>query len=355
MDTNGGHKMRIFTSDWHLHPFRSYSTITEGGLNSRLAEQVSAIMGIIKWGGDHGASHMIHAGDVFHAQGEHLSKDVLRAAYILFEKAAAAGMKNIIIPGNHDFFKGGKTIFRPFQDVAEIITKPTSRRIDDEVFTFIPYQRSYKKFVEYLAAESEKIDWKTDRARFLVCHEIFEGTKVGPSQYQLKLMQQAFPSKPIVGYDYVIAGHCHKAQIVGTNIYSPGSPLQHDHGDQGDDRGFLTWDGESMTFMPVASPKFHTITITNLDEYRAFIENYIEGDYYRIVMDGNLEIELPRSRKIEVMKKGRAEVKERIATKHKQTEEIIEEAVAKYNSDLDKREILDTVLKLWEESENESA
>lgn len=342
--------MIIFTADWHLHPFLAYSTITERGLNSRLAEQISAIMGIIKWGSDHGATHMIHAGDVFHAQKEHLSKDVLRAGYVLLENAAKAGMKNIIIPGNHDIYRG-RTVFRPFQDVAEIIIKPTSRRIDGDVFTFIPYQRLTKNFTKHIEAESEKIDWGSTRTKFLVCHQMFAGAAVGPSEYQFKVKHAI---DPVGQYDYVVAGHCHKAQIVGTSIYYPGSPLQHDHGDSGDERGFLAWDGEDMTFMPITAPQFHTVKITDENDHRIFVEDYIEGDYYKIIVDGELEIELPRSEKIEVLRKGRTKAKGRVETEHKQVKEIIKEAVARYDTKLDKEEILNTVLKFWEESKEDT-
>jgi len=265
----------IFTGDWHLHNFRSYSTITEAGLNSRLSEQISSITGLINWGSQHGASHLIHTGDVFHPQGETLPKDVIRAAYVLFENARDRGIGNIILPGNHDLFRE-KTIFRLFQDVALIITKPYTQDIGENTFTFIPYTRSPKAFYRAVSDEIKKIDWNSDQPKFLVCHQMFSGVQVGPSQYQLK-RKSALRTDAVKLYNYVVAGHCHKPQIVGRNIYYVGSPLQHDHGDEGDEHGFWFWDGVEMKFMPIHGPQFHSIEINNEDDHRHFMQDYIDA------------------------------------------------------------------------------
>ncbi len=343
--------MIVFTSDWHLHPFKSYSTVTEAGLNSRLSEQITAIAGVVDWAGSHGIPLHIHAGDVFHSQGETIPKDVIRAGYVLFEKARNHGIQNIVVPGNHDIHRG-KTVFRPFQDVAEIIVEPQSRRIGEYVFTFIPYMRSRKAFYRAIADEAKKIDWNSDRIKFLVCHQIFNWTLIGPSQFQFKT-KDAVSTDAVKSYNYVIAGHCHNPQIVKQNIYCVGTPLQHDYGDEGNDHGFLLWDDSRMIFMPVSAPRFHTIKITNEDDYERFVEDYIDGDYYRVIVENGVEVDLPRTRKIEVVKKGIAKVKVRVDIEKKDTTKIISEVIEQHPTSLDKKRIFDKAVHIWEEAENE--
>lgn len=342
--------MRIHTADWHLHPFKSYATITEHGLNSRLAEQISSIAGMIEWGEQHGASHLIFSGDASHSLQENIAKSVIRASYVLFEKAQKAGMKNIIIPGNHDIYQE-KTIFRPFQDVAEIITEPTSLRIDEDVFTLIPFTRPPSRFIERLAEEMKKIDWNSSRKKFLVCHQMFAGASIGPTEYRFKL-KMAIDPEEVRLYDHVISGHCHKSQEIGNIIYT-GSPLQHDHGDEGDERGFWFWDGDGMQFMPINGPRFHTYTIESMDDYKRFLEDYIESDYYQVVVKGELEIELPKSRRVSIHKKWTAPVRVRVDSKQKSAEDIIRNVVEQSTLQIDKESVIKKAMEIWEEATDE--
>lgn len=342
--------MRIHTADWHLHPYKSYATITEHGLNSRLAEQITAIAGMIEWGQQHGASHLIFSGDATHSLHENIGKAVIRAAYVLFEKAKKAGMKNIIIPGNHDIYQE-KTIFRPFQDVAEIITKPTSMRVDDDVFTFIPFTKPPGRFVERLAEQMKKIDWNSSRKKFLICHQMFAGASIGPSEYRFKFKLAVDPEE-VKLYDHVISGHCHKSQEIGNIVYT-GSPLQHDHGDEGDERGFWFWDGVEMRFMPINGPKFHTYNIETMDEYERLMQDFIESDYYQVVVKGELEIELPQSRRVSIHKKWTTPVRVRIDSKQRTAEDIIRNVVEHTTLPIDKESVIKKAMEVWEEVEDE--
>lgn len=340
--------MRIHTADWHLHPFKSYATLTEEGLNSRLAEQITAIAGMIEWGEQHGASHLIFSGDATHSLNENIGKMVIRAAYVLFEKAKKAGMQNIIVPGNHDIYHG-KTIFRSFQDVAQVIVEPTSMRIDNDVFTFIPFQRPPSRFIEKLAEQMKKIDWDAPRIKFLVCHQMFSGAQIGPSEYKFKL-KHAIDPEEVKLYDHVISGHCHRSQEIGNIIYT-GSPLQHDHGDEGNERGFWFWDGHGMLFMPINGPRFHTYHIESMEDYKHFIEDYVESDYYQIVVKGELEIELPHSRRVSIHKKWTAPVRVRVDVQRKTAEDIIKGVLdaGGMPADLDKEAVLKKAMEVWEE------
>lgn len=328
--------MIVFTSDWHLHPFRSYSTITEGGFNSRLWEQVSVIMGIVNWSNEHGASHLVHLGDIFHAQGETLNKDAIRAAHILFDKINA---NKIIIPGNHDQYRG-KTVLRPFKHQASILVNPQVINIEGIDFGFIPYRRRLSEFEADLK--------KVEGANVLCCHQFFAGTRVGPDEYGF-VLKDAFPKELVAGFDQVIAGHCHKHQTID-NIYYIGAPQQMTHGFEGDQNGFMIYT-DKLEFIPISAPTFHTIDIDTEEDHRIFMQDYVDGNYYRVILNGSLNVQFPDTNRIEITRKRQARSASRVTIDKKPMEEVIIEAIANYplDEDIDKEMVTKAALEIWKE------
>ncbi|NIO36549.1 hypothetical protein GTO27_02480, partial [Candidatus Bathyarchaeota archaeon] len=80
---------------------------------------------------------------------------------------------------------------------------------------------------------------------------------------------------------------------------------------------------------------------------------YIDGDYYRVIVENGVEVDLPRTRKIEVVKKGIAKVKVRVDIEKKDTTKIISEVIEQHPTSLDKKRIFDKAVHIWEEAENE--
>ncbi len=180
-----------------------------------------------------------------------------------------------------------------------------------------------------------------------MCHQMFAGASIGPSEYRFKL-KMAIDPEEVAMYTYVISGHCHKAQEIGNIIYT-GSPLQHDHGDEGDERGFWFHNEDGMQFMPIRGPQFHTYHIETMEDYKRFIEDYIDSDYYQVVVKGELEVELPQSRRVSIHKKWTAPVRVRVEAKTKGPEDIIRSVVEQTTLPIDKDAVFKKAMEVWEE------
>ena len=329
--------MIVFSSDWHLHPFKRFSTITEEGYNSRLWEQLEVITAVVDWANDHGAKYFILPGDIFHAQGEYLNKDVIRAGYVLLDRIKA---ELIILPGNHDIFRQ-KTVFRQFKDIAHVITTPTVMTLEDEDWAFVPFNRKFSDFQK--GVETVK------GADYLVCHQMFTGVKIGPEQFGFRL-KDVFDSTGITSFRAVISGHCHKHQQLG-NIWYVGSPLQMNFGDEGDDRGFMFYEQGLFTFMPVAGPRFETIELKTQEEADRFTESQTVSSYYRIILANGVRLDSDLLYNIEAHKEGNLVAEERVVTKNKTQEEIIKEALAVMYPDNDQDAMFEMAMDLWKEAE----
>lgn len=328
--------MIVFSGDWHLHPWKRFSTITKEGYNSRLWEQLEVITAVVDWANDHRANYFIVPGDIFHAQGEYLNKDVIRAAYVLLDRIKA---QVILLPGNHDIFRE-KTVFRQFKDIAHVITSATVMPLGGKNWGFIPYRRNFKDFQKGLA--------NVTGVDYLVCHQMFSGTKVGPEQYDFRL-KEVFDSNAISPFRAVVSGHCHKHQRLD-NIWYVGSPLQMDFNDEGDDRGFMIYETEQFTFIPVAGPRFETIELKTQGEADRFGGMLDGNSYYRLTVGRGIDLPDIPLYKVEVHKEGKKVMEERVVTNNKTQEEVIKDALGVMYPDHDQDALFDTAMKIWEET-----
>jgi DNA repair exonuclease SbcCD nuclease subunit len=325
--------MIVFSGDWHLHPWKRFSTINKEGYNTRLWEQIEALTGIINWANDHGAEYFVIPGDLFHAQGEYLNKDVIRAAYVLLDRINA---EVILLPGNHDIYRN-KTVFRHFKEIAHVLVEPTVMPIAGEDWGFLPFCRKQEDFIASLE--------KVDGADHLVCHQMFEGTRIGPEPYDFKL-KETFPTTSVASFKSVVSGHCHKHQFLKPNIWFVGSPYQMEFGDEGDDRGFIFYQEGSYNFAPVAGPRFETVELKTQEAADHFMSKRVGGLYFRVHLSARVDLPLVGNHQVEIFKQRKKVTEERVQTKNKSHEEIIA-SVAQLmfpNTDMDK-----AALRFWNE------
>jgi len=328
--------MIVFSGDWHLHPFKRFSTINKEGYNTRLWEQIAAITGVVDWANDHGAKYFIIPGDIFHAQGEYLNKDVIRAGYVLIDRIKA---QVIMLPGNHDIFRG-KTVLRHFKEVAHVLVESAVMNIEGEDWAFVPYKRKFEHFERCLN--------DIRGARFLVCHQMFEGTKIGPEQYDFRL-KETFPIASVANFDAIVSGHCHKHQQLG-NVWYPGSPYQMDFGDEGDERGFMLYDGNAFSFLGVAGPRFETAALRTQKEADTFARSRNADWHYRVTLGPGVSMD-SLGPNIEIHKESKQATETRIQTENKSQQDLIKEALEIMYPDRNLEELYELALKIWKEAE----
>jgi DNA repair exonuclease SbcCD nuclease subunit len=131
-----------------------------------------------------------------------------------------------ILVGNHDYENNSQFLsdhhwMNALKEWENL--KIVDRVIVEKDYILVPYvyPGRFKEALE--TSESEEGDWINKKIIF--AHQEFKGCKMGAitstegDQWDEK-------------YPFVVSGHIHDNQWVGSNIYYPGTPLQHSFGDE---------------------------------------------------------------------------------------------------------------------------
>jgi hypothetical protein len=134
------------------------------------------------------------------------------------------------------------------------------------------------RFIE--AMETKTKNWKEKKIIF--GHQEFKGCKMGA-------IQSIEGDEWHAEYPYVVSGHIHDNQRVGTNIYYPGTPLQHAFGDS-ETRVVCSIDISDdvvITDIPLNVPKKHIIksTMSTIKDTISHIKNIKENEKVKIKLD----------------------------------------------------------------------
>jgi DNA repair exonuclease SbcCD nuclease subunit len=130
---------------------------------------------------------------------------------------------------------------------------------------------------------------KKDIPQILLFHLGVSGAFVGSGNYPMADAFDVEDLRPDI-FKYIIGGHFHKAQKIGgyEHVFYCGAPLEHSFGDEGEDKGFWVVDTSKrydIDFVPIPSPKFHTITGHPTAVHDELLrELAANGDYVRFVV-----------------------------------------------------------------------
>ena len=193
-------------------------------------------------------SFIVILGDILDTH-EVVRIEPLNLATFLLEELSKIAPTYLLI-GNHDLINNSQFLtnkhafnsFKRWKNVF-IIDKPTILEIqdskdEDRLFIFCPYTPPGRFHEALDQIITDGYTW--DLADAIFAHQEFEGCK----------MNQITSNKGDSwdsDYPTVISGHIHSEQIVGTNIFYPGSPVQHGFGDDSDKRIWLiNWEPPSI-------------------------------------------------------------------------------------------------------------
>lgn len=334
----------LWTADWHLHNWRAYSTITKEGLNSRLQDQIRCLTGMVDWAASNEIEWIINLGDFFHAQGDFVSKDVLRAATVICELIQDAGIRHTVVPGNHDIYRE-KTIFRPFKHLIDIVTEPRTEVHSEISYSFIPWTLNRTR----LQADIKKVSpQRILGSRFFVlgCHQLFKGARL-PNFHITK--KGDIDRKAVGGFDLVLSGHNHRHQKLG-NIWYIGAPYQMDHGDEDDAKGFIIGTAKDFVFKHIDGPKFHTVICNDIETAREITGLFNPVDYFRISVKGDFEWRWPNSHRYNVIFDRRRQHAPRLDIVNDPIEDAVKKSIEHMDTDLDKGILYDLCMEVWNAS-----
>jgi len=330
--------MIIFTADFHIHAPKRWHRLTEDGINDRLWDKVVAISQIVTFAQANRVSDIFVLGDVFESLGESLDKHSLLLAHRLFEKMSAY-TNTIILPGNHDWYKNfWLTELLPCE--RHIIVPTVFPLFTKWEIGLIPWCANEEEFLKSLRS----LEW-TRSNRILLMHQGIEGAKADTT-----FIEEALKPSHFKGVDFVISGHYHKKQKVQNIIYC-GSPIQHSYKEAGQDKGFLTFDGNKFKFEKIDSPQFNKILIGSEEGVQKFLKVYKDRDYYDItIASPEVDIDLlPKGSRIEIHPYIEHIVDTTVEQSSTTIEDLIVNTIEESDTDLNKEEWKEIALKMLKE------
>lgn len=239
-------------SDPHFHNYKQHSHLV-GGVNSRLLDVVGAVEEAFRIASDLGCKYMVIPGDLFHVRGM-IKTGVLSHVLDLFDvQTNWYDMKVLMIPGNHDMedFNGGPHALEPLNLIQNCSVGIGDGGVfADRFIVAIPYRPTTEKFnQEYDRLNAHKAD-------IVMIHQGIDDARPSLNMPETGISASQFDR-------IVIAGHYHMPKLMG-QVLSVGAPIQHNFGDEGQDRGFWILDGDKFEFHKLTYPEFLTIPIDKL-------------------------------------------------------------------------------------------
>jgi DNA repair exonuclease SbcCD nuclease subunit len=228
-------------ADLHLHDYKDFATYTEEGYNLRLLYGVSILEQIAKIIDEKQIDIVTFSGDFFHKK-SYLYVPVINFA-IKYVTMIAAKVPFVAIPGNHDLH-GGTTsehalnMFRSIPNVTILENESVILNGVSIFGHFIPVKEIPQVNADIFLGHG-----------FVNGAQLASGLRV-EGGYEKDFLEQV--SK------WAFIGDIHKQQFFDNRVFIPGSPLAHDFGDVGDQKGVCILDTEANTveFMPLEAPSF---------------------------------------------------------------------------------------------------
>jgi DNA repair exonuclease SbcCD nuclease subunit len=209
---------------------------------------------------------VLHAGDLFDKY--HINMDIIGRAMVPLRQIAKRNIPVFIVPGNHEreHIPGGLLLAG---ENIHIFSKPEvidfavrNQKVSIVGFPFIRRNSriTFKKIIE-------KTGWKRrkDALSILLCHQTFEGAKVGTRNFTFRNGEHVVQVSDIpAGFAYVACGHVHKQQIIkahNTIICYAGSTERVSFQEMHEDKGFYIVEVRDG----IAHPSFKKLPSTRME------------------------------------------------------------------------------------------
>lgn len=262
--------MRVaLTADWQFDEGINLSTVCDGGIYSRLQDQVDCFHWMMAAAKGHSCTQLVVAGDLFESRTE-ISVMVLDQVGRLLHKASSAFQLVHLLVGNHDTYlrtPSMSALHTLRSQVVKIHDQPVAL---ESGLAFLPWDddpEQISRWAQSLVGEGN----------YLVGHLTLAG--LFPKRGGVSI-ESLSPER----WEYVLLGDIHDPLTIEgyPNVRYIGSPLQLDYGDAGKPRGFYILDtnaGELTYVENEASPRFHVV------ETEPQVDSVRSGDFARVTPD----------------------------------------------------------------------
>lgn len=271
----------LFASDihfWNGFPFSHRNPKTM--ITDRLHDIVNALRQIGAYAEEHQIPDILLLGDIFHQRLlDALTLKVGIDALSDLGKQARVSL----IPGDHDAYNADAHFYTvdALRDlgVVNVIGGPFSSQGVD--FYALPYKPEAAA-----RAALNSLSRSTKEEVVLLMHQTVLGSRAGAWTAEFGLRPEEMDQ-----WLAVLSGHFHTAQSFSERGHYLGAPMQHNFGDEGEERGFwdVTFDSAGMQrqFVPVRAPKFFTVhaKIENGELFHDIRDPAAMGEYLRLSVE----------------------------------------------------------------------
>jgi len=277
----------ILFSDLHAHPFKPYSKLLPGGINSRLQDSLDCISQIGEYAVNNDIDTVLFGGDLFHER-KHVPTQTLNLVHKELCRMAADGINLYMITGNHDQYDA-----EGVWDSLSVL-RDSAIRVWDVGWHNIPVgdKKLAVLAIPYIE-DSERLKTVLDRealGRDPSLPSIFFGhLGLNDAMAQNDFIYRNPVELSIKDlhpecFDAGFIGHFHIHQGLGHGFYYIGAPIQHNWADKGQDRGFIVYDIETKEAHRVLldTPKFVEVDDISFYDSRDDRSKW-ENNYVRLV------------------------------------------------------------------------
>lgn len=271
----------LITSDVHIDSYFPYSTISDGGIPSRLLCFNTLAEMIKDKAKENKVTDIIIAGDIANSA---INSPMVnnRIGDFLGELATVAQV--YVIHGNHDW--DGKSYNRKEKDASLLwiyekipginYMSNCTDRIDGETVYFRGWKEHFNlsKFAKTCSV--------------LIAHGFVEGAKV-PNYGKADMGFD--PRELSKTFKFSAVGDIHKGQLLYRNVLIPGCPIQSSYKDDPKTGIWIVKNWESVRFIPLDHPSFHKFFSVKNDDTR----KEIEAEQESIRNNGTLHIDYAKN------------------------------------------------------------
>ena len=225
---------------------------------------------------------IIIGGDIMHYHEKVFTPSLNKS--LSFIKSLSELAYTYVIVGNHDYENNSQ--FLTQNHWLNALKEWKNVKIVDDVvvekdFIIVPYVFP-GRFIEAIETKISNDDWIKKKVIF--AHQEFKGCNMGA-------IVSEDGDEWLDEFPQIISGHIHDNQKVGSNIYYPGTPLQHSFGDS-DIRivcGVQILDeGVVISDFPLRVPRKHIIK-ADLKDLKKMKHDHNNGDKIKIKLDSSPE------------------------------------------------------------------
>lgn len=291
----------VVCSDVHIGVYNNFGKpVPNETLNDVSLASIDTFQQVLDYCIDKEVDYLIVDGDLFDHRGTLDVRIINRVADMLEDFIVKTSNTTVyLLAGNHDqidnspFPENSLHFLENLNDSGmnskiKVIDKPTFTIISDYLaFHFVPYSEDVQMLKDWIEDDAKGLDPR--KKNFLFAHVGVEGATDG-GLYTHRL-GGAFATGDLHygDYDYVLLGHYHGRQDLGTkgNMWYVGSTSQKSFSDEGQDKGFDYFnvdgvDGFDHKFIKTKGKKYITIDMNNSDLSSDEIEELMKNNYVRV-------------------------------------------------------------------------